>query len=52
MYLTLDLGPGFEFNELKGNCYEYTDREYTYKLCTLEKASQRPKNGGGETSLG
>ena len=50
--LGLDLGPEKEYFPLKGNCYEYTDREYTYKLCPFERASQRSKNGGAETSLG
>lgn len=48
----LDLGRAFEFAPLHGKCLEYTDREYVYKLCMYDRASQRPKDGGGETSLG
>ena len=48
----MDLGDEKEFFPLKDNCYEYTDREYTYKLCPFEKATQRSKSGGSETSLG
>jgi len=48
----LDLGRAFEFAPLHGQCLEYTDREYIYKLCMYDRASQRPKHGGGETSLG
>ena len=51
-FLGMDLGQEEEFFPLKDNCYEYTDREYTYKLCPFDRASQRSKDGGSETSLG
>lgn len=51
-YMNLDFGNEEEFSVLKDQCFEYTDREYTYKLCVYERASQRPKSGGSETSLG
>ncbi|XP_038075043.1 glucosidase 2 subunit beta-like isoform X1 [Patiria miniata] len=50
--MNVDLGPQQEFEPLQKQCYEYTDREYTYKLCPFDKTSQRPKAGGSETQLG
>ncbi|KAK2168544.1 hypothetical protein LSH36_16g11035 [Paralvinella palmiformis] len=51
-FLSLDLGENNEFYSLKDSCYEYVDREYTYKLCPYNKCTQRDKRGGVETSLG
>ena len=51
-FLGMDFGKDNEFIPFYEQCYEYTDREYTYKLCTFQKSTQRNKNGGSETSLG
>ena len=51
-YLGMSLGDLEQFSPLYEQCYEYTDREYTYKLCMFQKVTQRSKNGGRDTSLG
>ena len=51
-YLNVALGRNHEFSSLFEECFEYTDREYTYKACMFQKVTQRSKNGGRETSLG
>ena len=51
-YLGMSLGTEHEFSPLFDQCYEFTDREYTYKLCVFKQITQRSKSGGRETSLG
>ena len=48
----MDFGHEYEFGPLYRQCYEFTDREYTYKMCAFDKVTQRSKNGGRETNLG
>lgn len=47
-----DYGHADVFMPLHGQCFDYSDREYTYRFCPFDRASQIPKNGGSEISLG
>ena len=49
--ISADYGPHQVFFPLKGQCYNYKDREYTYSLCPFERAVQESVNGM-QTELG
>ena len=48
--ISKDYGPEEEFASLSGQCFEYTDQEYTYKMCAFDYCSQRPNSQGKEVS--
>lgn len=49
--MNADFGPSQVFFPLKGKCYSYADREYTYTLCPFERATQE-STSGAQTELG
>ncbi|CAL1281620.1 unnamed protein product [Larinioides sclopetarius] len=51
-FIESDFGSGEQFAVLKGQCFDYEDREYTYRFCPFDKASQIAKSGGSDVNLG
>lgn len=49
--LNSDFGPSQVFLPLKGKCFAFNDREYTYNLCPFDKATQE-STSGMQTELG
>jgi protein kinase C substrate 80K-H len=50
--LSKDWGADDVFRALKGQCVSTEAGEYTYEVCFLEKTTQKPKKGGGNTNMG
>lgn len=49
---TTKYGPSEILRALKGKCISKESGEYDYELCILDRLTQKPKKGGGDTSLG
>jgi protein kinase C substrate 80K-H len=50
--LSKDWGVDDVFRALKGQCVSTEAGEYTYEVCFMEKTTQKPKKGGGNTNMG
>uniref|UniRef100_A0A0K0ECH3 Glucosidase 2 subunit beta n=1 Tax=Strongyloides stercoralis TaxID=6248 RepID=A0A0K0ECH3_STRER len=51
-FLELNFGEDKAWASLYKKCFETTQKQYVYKVCLFEKATQKDSNGYGETSLG
>lgn len=50
--LDRDYGADDVFRALKDKCISKDSGEYTYELCFLGSTKQKPKKGGGDTTMG
>ncbi|CAF0901189.1 unnamed protein product [Adineta ricciae] len=48
----VDTGPQGEYSAFIDQCYDYEEREYTYRVCMFKDARQIPKGGGSEVTIG
>ncbi|GAB7357074.1 hypothetical protein MBLNU459_g7888t2 [Dothideomycetes sp. NU459] len=50
--LDKNYGPDDVFRALKGQCVSTDSGEYTYEVCFMDRTTQKPKKGGGNTNMG
>jgi len=48
----VDIGHQGEFAAFIDQCYDYEEREYTYRVCMFKEAKQIPKGGGTDVTIG
>ena len=48
----VDVGPHGEYSAVIDQCYDFEEREYTYRICMFKDAKQISKGGGNDVSIG
>ncbi|CAF4795923.1 unnamed protein product [Rotaria sp. Silwood1] len=48
----VDVGIQGEYSAFIDQCYDYEEREYTYRLCMFKDAKQISKGGGSDVTIG
>lgn len=48
----VDIGPQGEYSAFIDQCYDYEEREYTYRVCMFKDAKQISKGGGSDVTVG
>ncbi|CAF1287861.1 unnamed protein product [Adineta steineri] len=48
----VDTGPHGEYSAFIDQCYDYEEREYTYRICMFKDAKQISKGGGSDVTIG
>ncbi|CAF4097964.1 unnamed protein product [Rotaria sp. Silwood2] len=49
---SVDTGLHDEYAAIIDQCFDYEEREYTYRICMFKTANQIPKGGGSEVTIG
>ncbi|CAF4894085.1 unnamed protein product [Rotaria socialis] len=48
----VDLGPNSDYAPILDECFDYDEREYTYRICMFKTAKQISKGGSSEVTIG
>ncbi|CAF4688677.1 unnamed protein product [Rotaria socialis] len=48
----VDVGSHGEYSAFMDQCFDYDEREYTYRVCMFKDAKQISKGGGSDVTIG
>ncbi|CAF2037209.1 unnamed protein product [Rotaria magnacalcarata] len=48
----VDLGPNNDYAPILDECFDYDEREYTYRICMFKTAKQISKGGSSQVTIG